>query len=389
MHGVGSPERLRRIFLAIGLIPGLYGMRRLPLGVWLYIGAWAGIAAAILLLAGITIKAWRRGLLRTAAGLTAVAVVALVVANLSGADARESLGVSTRTVTLVAVAVQAVVAVIAVRAHASDRRRAPLIAYGSVVATALMLSITGDRLPSVVLVAVIAVVAARFTLLPLRTSAGGTVAWTDAVFFGWTAVTLIVETGTLHRTYGVAIGAFALLVGGAVLVAAGDGAVAGRLVKPAVVVAAGVPMLVLLFVLVPSVESMQWLMARGFSAPSRFELRAERLSATRYERWYDTRQHADAALVDAHLGLGQFVSEWTGTLGNDIDGHLFGYRLDIRVWERLSQAADRPDASRCRYETRSCVLIVLRRSDNRDSNEPSGPLRLPRVDPRELSPRSR
>jgi hypothetical protein len=81
------------------------------------------------------------------------------------------------------------------------------------------------------------------------------------------------------------------------------------------------------------------------------------------------------------------VSEWTGTLGNDIDAHLFGYRMDLRVWGKQSVDATRPTEVECRHETRTCVLVVLRRSDDRESKIPFRPLRLPRVDPRDLSDR--
>jgi hypothetical protein len=260
-------------------------------------------------------------------------------------------------------------------------------AYGAALLTAAVLGVLGPDVPAPIPIVLVGAVAARLALLPVAAGTHRRLTWTSSALLVWSAGALIVETGVLHRPYGVAVGALALVIGAGVLVLAAQERRSRALFRPVALTALAMPVLASLFVLVPSRESIHWLMERGFSPPSRFELRAEHLSATRYELWFDTEQSRDEALVDAHLGLGPYVSEWTGTMGNDIDGHLVGYHLDVRVWGPNAEGGARPPEAKCRHETRTCVLVVLRRSDDRESGIPFKPLRLPKVDRRSLSPR--
>lgn len=382
-----SARRLRRAFLAVGLLPGLYGMRRLPLGIWFEVGALSGIATGIALFAAVFARGrWRRRLLRIGGALAALAALGIGLANLAIADARDADGLPTGPVRAITLLGQVVIAWLAVRATPAYRRHV-IGAYGAALLTAAVLGALGPDAPAPIPIVLVGVVAARLALLPVASWSRRRLTWSSSALLVWSAGALVVETGTLHRPYGLAIGALALVVGAGVLILTAQERHPRAVLRPVLLTAVALPVLASLFVLVPSRESMRWLMERGFTPPSRFEPRAEHLLPTRYELWFDTEQSRDEALVDAHLGLGAYVSEWTGTLGNDIDGHLVGYRLDVRVWASIADGGARPPEAKCRHETRTCVLVVLRRSDDRESAIPSKPLRLPDVDPRSLSPR--
>lgn len=389
-----TPESDRRALgaaiLIVGFGPGLYAMRRLP--IFPLQNTFFFAAATALVVAGVAIclprGSARRRLFRLSRVLGIVATLAVMVANLAQADADGSLDVRASTVTTIVLLVQTGLALWIVRGSPRQEQRPLGVTYVALVLTSAVLAVLGARLPTVVVVLAVALVAVRFALWPdALVRERRPLRPLDVALFVWVTLVVLVGTETLQRSNGVAVGVAALGAGCLLMGTMSSGPRFHRVVLSAVAGIAGAAAVALLFVLIPSKASTRWLMDQVFYAPSRFELRAERSSASRRELWFDTTQTPTAALVDAHLGLGSFVSEWKGTLGNDIDAHVFAYRLDVRVWPALASAPDRRPHPACRNETRTCVLVVLRRSDDREADLPFRPLRLPTVDPGELSPR--
>jgi hypothetical protein len=373
-----TAPQLRQIFLALGLVAPLYALRRLPLGVFYLVCAYAGGLALLAVIGG---QAWTRGdgerrSTRPAMVLALISCTAGVLSFVARADARGEWTPPPSVIFGCAFVLQLLVAGLVVRlarhrapyqVEASPREAA--IAFGSVLVVSLVLTPIVERLPGPALVMVVGLVAVRFALLPLRLATEGQRAfWRTAVLFGWSAIVICLQSGTLSRPGGFTVAAAALAVG---LVALGAlrWSSPGRTVPPALATfAVGSSALAVLAVLVPSEQSAQWLHSYGFRPPAEFSAAGESYRSGNLERWYETQLDPKQAQLAAHRGFTKPVSEWASDQPFGINGHLFGYELAVRIWDRRPDSPDRaapPADSPCFIEHGTCVLVVLRRSSYR------------------------
>jgi hypothetical protein len=395
-------RQLRSRFLLLGLIPSVYAMRRLPLGMWIEAAALLGIGAGLSLLIGWSLyslplrRTVGKKLVRGGLIALGIAAAAFGMYRLDVADSQGHRLVPSGVLEALVLSAQAALTYVSLsrrRDISQAERLHTASTYAVVLATAAILAPLGRALPSAFVVVAVGLVAARFALIPVlvggRSGRRSTdLGFTDFALFLWSAAVLCLQSRALARPRGVSTSLLAIAVGLVVILAFSHGPLFPRLTRSIMALALGSLILGSLFILVPSEESTRWLLDRNFEPPSRFDLREEHRSAGRVERWYDTTQSEDAAIVDAHLALSGLVSEWTGAYGNGIDGHIWGYHLDVRLWDgRRGRDHAPPAGHRCRDETRTCVLVVLRRSDDRESLIPFQPLRLPQVPKDELSPR--
>jgi hypothetical protein len=384
-----TEDGIRRWFLAAGLIPGFYLTRKLPLGLWFMAEGWSWIIGGTVLFVSFLFRKtfqFAGILLRASLALIAFGFVAGAMALLSRADARGESLPPDSAARGIALGIQVLCLIFVVRrARATGGRfTKEAAAYAAVIVTAALLAPLRDSTPGVVVVLAVSLVALRFAAISgagrNSTAVRRPRSRATAFLFAWSVAVLGVQSGVIGRENGLGLLAVSLIVGLAVLLAverrAGSPVGLPVLVSTGV---AGVLTLVLLFVLIPTKASARFLFDWGFDSPAAFDLRGERLAPGYLERWYDTHLDVHAALLAAHRGMSWPVSEWAPAEGAGIDGHLYGYRLDVRAWYRRfgdPQFSRPPAGALCRTETGTCVRVRLLRSDDRDRDKPVRPLRL-------------
>lgn len=375
-----GPSRVAlRLFLVAGLVPGLYAARRLPVGLWHMAWGWAWIIGGMALF-GLPFayrhRKARRVLGTVVLALLAAGVFAFVMYRLSLADARSERLPEDGWAFGLAIAIQLViVGAVLLRPRSAagynPTARHTAVAMGAVILTALLLVFVGRSLPAPFLVLAVGLAAARIALLPVereRSGSGLRRFITQAVLFAWAVAVIGLETRTAVREGGFVIVLAAFVVGLVVLIAfSGDATTRSRVVVSPLIAVLGAALIGGLTVLVPSEQSAHWLHDWHFDAPSSFDLAGEQYEDGNLARWYDTSLTGPEAQRAAHLGFSSFVSEWAGLEPQAIDGHVWGYQLDFRVWDlRVRPRSDLPSNHMCDTESGTCVLVLLRRSDDLD-----------------------
>ncbi|MEA2826285.1 MAG: hypothetical protein QOG43_724 [Actinomycetota bacterium] len=323
--------------------------------------------------------------LRGSLGLVGFGFVAGAMMLLSRADARGESLPSDSAVRILALLLQLACLTLILRRLA--RTGQPVVrtaaAYGAVIATAGLLAPVGAATPGWIVILAVTAVAGRFAVVSVvgdeSRSGSAPPSRSVAFLFVWSVAVMGVQSGILGRENGLGLLVLGLLLGLTALLVLSVRA--GRPLQVRAVGAAatlGLVLLVTLFALIPTRGNARFLFDVGFDAPAAFDLRGERLAPGYLERWYATDLGPDEAVVAAHRGMSAPVSEWAPAEGSGIDGHLYGYRLDVRAWNAAygTPLYSRPPAgSLCRTESGTCVLVRLSRSDDRD-DEPVRPLRL-------------
>ncbi|MDQ4039088.1 MAG: hypothetical protein M3313_12260, partial [Actinomycetota bacterium] len=298
------------------------------------------------------------------AGLLAMTVVAR-------ADARgQHLPVTDWQVRAAALGLQGALAGWAVVAVARRRRGdhaavvRTLFAYGASIATVGLGVMAGRRLPVWFIVPLVSVVAARFAVLPLRDehtandSRPSLIATT--LLFTWTVAVLVLQ-GQLLRDIDHLLATVVAFALGLVLLSLwlpGDGRARRRALGTAV--AAFVPLLFAIRLLMPSVAGAQYLFEIGLKKPEALTLKSASYVEGRYERWYATDlDEGDAMSSVAASFRSPPVSVWPDAGGAGLTGLILGYRMEVGYWKQGSPA---PMGAGCATELTSCVRIGVHRA---------------------------
>jgi hypothetical protein len=188
------------------------------------------------------------------------------------------------------------------------------------------------------IVPLIAVVAARFAVIPFRDhhaandSRPSLIATT--LLFTWTVAVLVLQ-GQLLRDLEhllATVVAFALGLVLLFLWLPAEGRARRRALGTAA--AAFVPLLFAIGLLMPSVAGAQYLFEIGLKKPVALTLKSGSYVEGRYERWYATDLDEGGAMSSVAASFrSPPVSMWPGAGGTGLTGLILGYRMEVGVLE--------------------------------------------------------
>ena len=356
----------RTAFLAAGLVPTFWLLRRMPIGFFYMFGFWTAVGSAVLLVFVFVYK-WREpSLARTipflAAGIP-VGLVLLAMIGPSRADARgEAMPLSDVQIRALAIVIQAVLAIrVARRTRQSGQRVLELMAVYLAALATMTIRLTAARHVSAWwFVPVIAVLAVRMATLPeasaarFRADPGGRRLVRTSCAFVAIVGALALQAQIVDRPAGVLALIVAFAGGLTILVArrsptplAGGGAVT-------VAVALFAPVLFVVVLLMPSLAGARYLLDIGFDhEPDGLAVEGSRPVPGGYQRWYGTTLDEAAALAAVTEAFRvPPVSARPDADGHGITALLFGYRIESRynAVPQLCGAAP------------GCMVITVRRS---------------------------
>jgi hypothetical protein len=358
--------RSRSAFLAVGLLPTFWLMRRMPIGFFYMFGFWTALGSAVLLV-GALIWQRREPMLHKVvpvliAGIP-IGLLLLAMIGVSRADARgERLPLTDSQVRALALAVQAGLVIWVARRtrHAGHRVVERVVVYAAALATISIRVTVGQNLPAWWFVPLVAVIAVRMATLPdavaprpgTDSSDGGFVR--AACGFVVIVGALALQARIMSRPSGLValVGAFVVGLGLLVLRRRPSPLVGGVAVTTAVVLF--VPVLFVVALLMPSLAGARYLLEIGFRhEPVGLALEGGRPVTGGYQRWYATTL-ADSAAIAAVNNAFRVppVSAWPDADGHGVTGLLFGYRIESRY---------NPEPGVCRAGP-GCVVVTVRRS---------------------------
>lgn len=369
----------RRLFLAVGLVPSFWLLRRMPLGFFFMAGGWAMILSGLTLVPVAALSVRRSHLRRwvlVLTGLFILGAVLLAMMHLARSDARGDRPPFTddqvRTGVFV---IQTLLASWAGRAAVKNplvgrqATRAVVVGYGLVIATIGMQFLFGDDVSGWLFVPAVALAAARFVEIPIfaqvrsdppplegpapRTATG------TLLSFTWAVAVLAIECQLLNRTSGLAALIVAFILGLTLVAARLHAPASGRRRAIAVAVTAFLPILFWVTFLMPSLAGARYLADVGIRSPSGLRPVSSGYIDGQYERWYGTQLgEAEALSAISAAFRSPPVSAWPTADEHGVTGLLFGYRLEARYWTRGTIP---PSTNTCRSTIENCVQIVVRR----------------------------
>lgn len=366
------------MFLAAGLLPTLWLLRRMPIGFFFMAGGWAAILAGIAIVPSTT-ALWMR---RTRARRRLVVVLGAVLVGGLGllamipaarADARGTAPViGDSALRAGALTVQIAIAAWVLARHRLHGERRSLarnaVTYGAAIFTVTLGVLLGRRLPMWVIVPIVGVVAARFALLPVSDHWGDerspamTEVLRTVLFFTWTVAVLALQTQLLRSVGGLVAVTCAFVVGLLILLRTitRDPGVRAQVVGTGA--AAFVAVMFAFVLLMPSIAGGRYLLEIGVRPIPHMVVAGARSDDGIFTRWYSTdlgRQAAVAAVVRSFRSPP--VSAWSGADPSSTVGLLFGYRLEARYYGRGERVGG---SAPCSTELHACVALAVRRSSN-------------------------
>jgi hypothetical protein len=178
--------------------------------------------------------------------------------------------------------------------------------------------------------------------------------------FTWTVAVLALQAQLLNRASGLPALIVAFFLGLALVALRLREPPAGRARASATAVAAFLPMLFWLALLMPSLAGARYLLDIGLRGPAAHRLVSSAYVEGNYERWYSTELDEAAALSALNAACrSPPVSAHSDADGHGLTGLIFGYRIEARYWPRGTAPSRQAD---CPHKVENCVHIVVRRS---------------------------
>jgi hypothetical protein len=359
-------RRTRLAFVAVGLLPTLWLLRRMPIGFFYMFGFWTAVGCAVLLVTVLLTK-WREPrLAKTIPYLVAgipIGLLLLAMIGVSRADARgEPLPLTDTQVRALAILVQATLALwVAGRTRQSGQRVVELVVvYSAALATMTIRLTVAEHLSAWWFVPIVAVLAVRLATLPAQPAARPGAEAGDprlvrvACSFAGIVGVLALQAQVMGRPSGL-VALMAAFAAGLVLLLARSRPsplAGGAAVTAAVSVFA--PILFVIVLLMPSLAGARYLLEIAFRhAPHGLQGAGGHSVTGGYQRWYATALDETAALAAVSDAFrSPPVSARPDADGHGVTGLLFGYRIESRY---------NPVPSPCHPGER-CVVMTVRRS---------------------------
>lgn len=353
-------------FVAVGLLPTLWLLRRMPIGFFYMFGFWTAFASAVLLIVAAVAKRRRPWLAKVmpylAAGIPS-GLLLLAMIGVSRADARgDHLPLTDTQVRALAIAMQAALAVWVARRtrQSGDRVVELVVVYAATLATMTVRLTVGRDLSAWWFVPVVAAIAVRIATLPRHPVAGSSADPGDEglvrVACGLVGIVgvLALQAQIMSRPSGLFAVIAAFAAGLALLIIRRRPSPVAGGVAVTAAVALFAPVLFVIVLLMPSLAGAKYLLDIGFHrSPEGLHFEGGRPVPGGYQRWYATtldEQAALAAVTDAFRAPP--VSAWPDADGHGVTGLLFGYRIESRYG---------PVPNPCRRDQK-CLVITVRRS---------------------------
>jgi hypothetical protein len=356
----------RTAFLAVGLLPTFWLMRRMPIGFFYMFGFWTAVGSAVLLVGALIWQRrepWLRRVVPVLIAGIPVGLALLAMIGASRADARgERLPLTDTQVRALALAGQAGLAIWVARRtrHGGHGVVELVVVYAAALATISIRVTVGQNLPGWWFVPLVAVIAVRMATLPEAVTHRSGPESNDGGFVrvacGFVVIVgaLALQARIMSRPSGLValVAAFVVGLGLLVLRRRPSPLIGGVGVTTAVVLFA--PVLFAVALLMPSLAGARYLLEIGFRhEPVGLALEGGRPVTGGYQRWYATtlaEPAAVAAITDAFRVPP--VSAWPDADGHGVTGLLFGYRIESRY---------HPEPGVCRAAP-GCVIVTVRRS---------------------------